>query len=474
MRCRARWMGILAGLLAWGSSLIGGAVSGAPGPVAAPETSRVGGAGEQLALDAAIALALEQNEALLMAQSDTVRAAGAVREATAGALPQLTLEAAYQRNFEKPAFYAPEEFGGGKVELGSDIEVQGNLRLDQVLYAFGRVGNAVRYAKLYRGIAALNVARARSEVVFSVREAYYRVLLAERLVDIRRQALVQAQSHLVVVAEKLEQGTASRFDRQRAEVEVRNREPELIRAENDLSLARQELARRIGLQLDAAFVLTDSLTHVPRRVDLDAAIRASLTQRPELLGLERQVDGLQRLLAIRRAERLPMLGLYGQLGIQGASDADHPFDPLRDENRAISTAIGVSFRVPIFDGLRTRGRVEQARAAVDRGRHELRQARKSVRLEVTQAVQELRSIQQEYEAQLATVALAAETYAIAETRFRNGLSTRLELTDAETALDAARTHSAETLYRYNVALANLERALGTEWPAAPTERSEDR
>jgi outer membrane protein TolC len=117
-------------------------------------------------------------------------------------------------------------------------------------------------------------------------------------------------------------------------------------------------------------------------------------------------------------------------------------------------------QLPIFDGFRARGRVEQARAALERSRYELQQARKSVRLEITQAWQDLQSLQREYEAQLATVALAEETYAIAETRFRNGISTQLELTDAETALDLARTSFAETLYRYNVAVANLERALG--------------
>jgi outer membrane protein TolC len=130
------------------------------------------------------------------------------------------------------------------------------------------------------------------------------------------------------------------------------------------------------------------------------------------------------------------------------------------ENRAISKSAGLAISIPIFDGLRTRGRVSQARAALRHAEYQLEEARKGVRLEVSKAVKDLASLKKEYESQVATVDLAEEAYRIAETRFRSGLSTQLELTDAETALAFARTNFAQTLYRYNVAVAGLERALG--------------
>ena len=83
-----------------------------------------------------------------------------------------------------------------------------------------------------------------------------------------------------------------------------------------------------------------------------------------------------------------------------------------------------------------------------------------MRLEVTKAVKFLENLQRAYDAQRATVSLAEDTYAIAETRFTNGLSTQLELTDAETALEMARVNFATTLYAYDVAVAHLERVLG--------------
>ena len=414
----------------------------------------------RLSLADAVSLALRHNETLLIALEDEKRAGGAVKEAWAGALPSVALQGTYQGNFKKPAFFAPEEFGGGKFEIGEDIEVLGNVRFDQVLYAFGRVGNAVQYANIFREIAALGVGNARSEVTFSARETYFRVLLMQHVVDIQRQSLEQARSHLADIEVKYSQGTASRFSLLRAQVEVKNREPEVISAENNLALTVQDLKRVLGLDDESVCILTDSLEYNPYDIGEEKAIDEALSNRPEIRSLVLNVEGRRKILSIENAGSLPILGLYGQIALQGQAHKDHPFDPFKKDHRAISASAGLALSVPIFDGFRSRGKIQQAQASLHRAQYELQRARRAVRLEVTKAVQDLQSLHREYESQVATVDLAEEACAIAETRFLNGLSTQLELTDAETALHFARTNFAETLYRYNVALANLERVLG--------------
>ena len=179
-----------------------------------------------------------------------------------------------------------------------------------------------------------------------------------------------------------------------------------------------------------------------------------------MLSLALNVEGKKSLLAIEKAGRLPILGLYGQVQFQGQSEADDLLGSFDEENSAFSSSAGLALSIPIFDGLRTRGRVSQARAQLRYAEYQLEEARKGVRLEVSKAVRDLASLEKEHQSQLATVNLAEEAYRIAETRFRSGISTRLELADAATALAFAKTNFAQTLYRYNIAVANLERALG--------------
>ena len=429
-----------------------------PGPVLAEEAPE--DAAVRLSLEQAVSLAERNNETLLIAQEDEKRAAGAVREAQSGALPSLTLAGVYQANFDKPVFFISSDSVTTQLEIGGDLEVQGQLRLDQVLYAFGRVGNAVKYAGIYRDIASLGVDDARSRVVYAAKEAYYRVLLAGAVADIQRQSLRQAQSHLAVVEQKHAQGTASRFDLLRAQVEAKNREPGVIEAENGLALSVEDLKRVVGLESAAGIVLTDTLAYAPLEIDEETAIAEALANRPAILSLELNVEGKRRLLAIEKAGMYPILGLYGEVNFQGSADDDDYLGPFDEDNQAFSKSAGVALSIPIFDGFKTSGRVTQARASLKQSEYQLQEARKAVRLAVSKAVRDQASLRKEYESQVATVGLAEEAFRIAETRFSSGISTQLELTDAETALDFARTNFAQTLYGCSVAVANLERELG--------------
>ncbi len=404
-------------------------------------------------------MAERKNETLLIALEDEKKARGVVREAWAGTLPSITLQGIYQGNFKKPVFFlGPGD--SGRIEIGGDVETQGVVRLDQVVYAFGRVGSAIKFAGIYKDIASLGVENARSQVTYAAREAYYRILLMEKVATIQHESLEQARSHLAVVDDKYTQGTASRFERLRAEVEVKNREPAVIQAENDLALSIQDLKRVLGLDGSEDPVLTDSLTYAPIEIGEEDAVAEAMVHRPEMLSLKLNVEGRRRILTVEKAGMFPILSVYGQVQLQGQSGKDDLLGPFAERNRAVSSSAGLALSMPIFDGLRTLGRVRQARAELRRSEYEAEQARKGIRLEVIKAVQDLESLKREYQSQVATVGLAEETYRIAETRFQSGISTQLELSDTGTALDYARTMFAETLYRYNVAVANLERVLG--------------
>ncbi len=433
-------------------------------PCAVGDTQARHPAADGLSIDDAVALALSRNEFLLISIEDRRRADAAVKEAYAGALPNIELRGSFQYNFKNPAFFVPselaEESGADvKVEIGSDYEVLGQIRLDQVLYAFGRVGNAIDFARVYKRMASLSVDDARSEVTFAAKQAYYRVLLASQVLEIKRRSLRQAQSQLEEVERKLSQGTVSRFDFLRARVEKKNREPEVIAAENDLSLAMQDLKRILAIEDSPDPALSDTLAYVPFEMEEETAVAEALSQRPEVRSLELNLEGRGKLLAIEKAQRFPILGLFGQVLLQGEAD-DVPLDVFDERHRAISSAAGIALTMPIFDGFRTKARIQQASADLRRAEHELDLTRKAIRLETVKAVKDLRALELAYEAQIATVDLAEETYSIARTRFRNGLSTQLELTDAETALEQARVNYARTLFQYDVAVANLEQVLG--------------
>lgn len=220
-------------------------------------------------------------------------------------------------------------------------------------------------------------------------------------------------------------------------------------------------ARREPVSVRAAsVVLTDGFpVPEPGAGDQDAeqaaAVAAALAGRSDLR-TQRLVAALQEeQLAAERRSGFPSLGLTADYGRRASTD-DFP----EEDDFVDSLAAGLLFEVDLFDGWERKGRVAQAEAALDRERQRLAQLTEGVRLEVEQALLSVRAGREWVEASRGTVARAERALEIAQLRFRNGLSTQLELDDAERAVTEARTNLARALHTYATARAALLAATG--------------
>ncbi|MGD8869871.1 MAG: TolC family protein, partial [Gemmatimonadales bacterium] len=253
-------------------------------------------------------------------------------------------------------------------------------------------------------------------------------------------------------------GTGSDFDLLTAQVQVDNIRPRLIEARNRLELDLNNLKRAIDIPLDRRLELSDSLTG-PAPQDslaLEDAVARALENRSDLR-VQRTTVALQsENLTAERRGMLPSLNLEAQLTRRAASADLIP--PERDFIQ--STTVGLVLEFPIFDGLARSGRIQQAEAALDRERFRLQRARMTVHLEVQQALQALGAAREQVEASRGTVRRAEEALHIAQVRFANGLSTQVEVNDAELAVTEARTNQASARYAYSVARARLQAAMG--------------
>ncbi|UCG53501.1 MAG: TolC family protein, partial [Candidatus Latescibacterota bacterium] len=153
----------------------------------------------------------------------------------------------------------------------------------------------------------------------------------------------------------------------------------------------------------------------------------------------------------------PMLELVGNYTVQGQESGK--LFPGSDRF-AESMGIGLSFSFPIFDGFENRGRVAQARADHSAAKYALQKTEKAVALRLQELFDQLAAEKENLESQSATVAMAEEAYRLALVRFTNGLSTSLELEDAELALTSARLNYTEAVFKYMVARKSFEYAMG--------------
>jgi len=410
-----------------------------------------------LTLQNCIDLALKQNPSVLKAQQEIRRTHGVIVEARAAAIPQVTASGSYQEVDR----HAIDSFPTNNVIYDNQKQPwNAQVEISQLVYAGGRVIAALRAAKLSDQIAVLGFQRAVADTILSVRTAFYQILLNKAQVEVREQSVTLLEQQLRDAQSRFDVGSVPRFNVLRAEVELANAKPPLIRAQNDLRLSKEALVKLLAIDSKdqtnnfTPINFEGQLVYEHRAWELSTALQQALDHRPELLQAERQIGVANATVQVAASGYKPEASVFGNYAWHDSEFSDQ-IDKARD-----GWTIGATMTWAIFDGMLTRGRVTQARAQLQEANLDYADTRRQVELEVRQAYSDYLQTLQLIEAQKKTVEEAEESLRLAEARFRAGTGTQLDVLSAQTALTDARSNEVQALYDYNVAIATLERATG--------------
>ncbi|MCL4809199.1 MAG: TolC family protein, partial [Thermoanaerobaculia bacterium] len=405
-----------------------------------------------LTLEQAVAIAVEKNRDVEKARSyqDWVR--GKYVEERAAALPNLSVNASMGRSWDG-TFAA---LTGGLFPSGQTTSAAG-VGLSQTLFAWGKVGAAVRAAK--DGIAAADaqLAHYRQAAVRDVTEAFHDVLLARELVSISKETLAQREKQLAEAEKRYGLGTATDYDVLAARVALDNQRPEVIRTANLVLIALDRLRLVLAeekLDLDVEGTLEADAVEVP---SFEVAVRTALERRPDVRGLENAVGIYREFVKIRNADDKPRLDLRANAGWSW-------FDASSFQADGKVWGTGVYLTFPFFDGLATRGRVVQAKSDLSRAELDLAKARDGLYVEVRTALDQARVAAEVVNALSGNVAQARRLLEMSETGLDLGVKTRLDVDDALVNARQAEGNLAKAKRDYIVALANLKYAQGTLLP----------
>jgi outer membrane protein len=412
----------------------------------------------RLTVDDAVRFALRDGLEASLAREEVRAAQSAVGVARSYALPQVNASGTYTRNLKKPVLFF--EIDPGDVqsfELGQDNAWFGGVSLTQTIYAFGRLRSGYRMAK-DRAVAAESAGDdVAAAIAREVKTSYYFVLLAAAQVDIAEKSLENAERNASNIADRVRQGVTADFDRLRAEVTVEERKPIVTRVGNDYRIALETLKRLLRVPLDHPVVLTDSLAYEPHPETLDEVMTRALAGRRDLQAARAEASAAEYQRKAQAAMLRPLLNLDASASWQGETSSN--FWP-GDMEAASSAAVGVSLVWPLFDGLRNRNEVRIAQAQERAARIQEERLSDIVRLEVRSSYSEVTTIALEIVGATRAVEVARDAYRIAQVRYDTGASRLIELLDSELALIQSAVVLNETLYRYNVAVANLEYSAG--------------
>lgn len=399
-----------------------------------------------LTLEQAVAIALEQNRDIAKAGEYGKYWSGKYVEERSAALPQLGLNGSYAALQDRGL---PAVMGGGVTQYDSSLGVS----LSQPLYTWGKIGAAIRAAEIGLKTSDEQLRMARQAARRDVSAAFYNVLLAKELLRVANDDLLQKKRHLDEAKNRYAAGVATDYEILAAEVAVENAAPAIISGENQLRLGRERLRFFLALDYDEVDAVGTLDTAISSVTAFEEALKTALANRPEMKDIGYRVGINSELIAIASADNKPRVDLKGGIGW-------HQLEMGSMRNDGPDWNIGVYLSFPFFDGMKTDGKVAQARSELATREIEKQKLIDSIRLEVRTALNNVREASEILTALSGTVRQAERLLQMAEKGYEFGVKIRLEVDDAQTSLLKAQINRAKAAADYLVARVNLDWTMG--------------
>ena len=446
-----------------------------------------------LTLDQVLDLAVGRSETVAIAQTGIRRAEGEQVRARSGLFPQISLSGGYDRALASE-FSGLFDTVGGSDSPSSDSDLSDlpfgrantwrlSLAFSQNIYSGGSVGLQRQLATLGNETAMQGLTTARGQLLYDATQAYYDAALADRLVAIAEATVQQAGATLQQVQTGFEAGTQPEFEVLRARVNRDNQQPVLIRQRLNREIALLRMKQLLDLPADADLRLADalgdellppppvfvtrvaaieqSLIDATRETSVSAAIGRATADRTVVAEAATSLQQRETALRLTEAARKPAISLNSTF-TRLAYPADDEFPKFDRMNWTVSANV----QMPLFTGGRQRGDELVARADVDESKLRLQQVKELAALDTQSASTELLAARAVWEASSGTVQQATRAYEIADVRYRNGVSTQLELTDSRLLLQQAEANRAVAARDLQVARARV--ALLPDLPLSAT------
>jgi outer membrane protein TolC len=431
--------------------------------VAGPARAQAPTAPRPLTLVEALTMAAQHNHSLRVAAFELTVARAQINQAEAFKRGLLTLGASYTRINERPgtAIVIPPIPGVTTTPITITLPAPNpniyavGLTYQVPLYSGGRNEAQIALAQANLRGAEATVERTKQQVILDVKQAYYQVLLAQAGIDVGQRMVAAADENLRVARSRVAAGVSPRFDEVQAEVNLANARQVLIRSRNTLALAMHGLNALMAQPLEVQWQPLETLAIVPVRAETGALLRRALEGRPELAELQARIAAAQAAVDLARSGTRPVVAVAGGPGVGNGTTAT-------GGATSISTgwSVTLSATMTLFDGNLTAERIREAQARVDQLRATEAQLRQAVELEVRRAILNYASAAEELISADKTIEQAQEGFRIANVRFAAGVSTNLEVVQAQAALSQAEANRIQALFNVNIARAQLERAAG--------------
>ena len=407
-----------------------------------------------ISLDQAIEIALEESNSIKIADL-TIEKSGYAKKGTYAALyPNVSASGSYQRTIKKQVMAM--DFGGQamEIEVGKWNNVNAGISASMPLIN-AQLWQSLKLSALDVEIAVEQARSSKISMVSQVKQAFYAVLLAQQVYDVYKDVYENAAKNFEHTEQLYNAGKTSEYEYLRAQVNVRNAEPNVFSSLAAIDLAIWQLKAVMGIDLNTKIGVEGKIDmYKDEMMEYDANIMTpSLDNNSTLAQLQLQNQQLERTIKMTKYQYIPTLAAsFAYNYIAMGDDFKFKWNPY--------SVVGLSLNIPIFDGFSKHNNIKQFKASQDILQLSIEDTERNLRIALKNYNNLIDTYIKNYMAAESTLEMAQKSYDIAEKMYELGKATLVELNDAQLALVQAQLTMSRTVYNFMVTKASMEELAG--------------
>lgn len=406
---------------------------------------------QHLSLGEVIRLSAGQHYTVQVAKSQWDEQIESTRETRSAMLPQVSMEIsqARQRQNYLGSSYSYSSTSSEDEYYGMTFNsFEAQLKVTQVLYN-RNLSKAIMMSRQYESSKELSYQAAREAAALQGAEYFLNAIKAKARLDAASFRSKWAQESYSQARLFEEAGKGSILETARASLQYENEFQSLSEASTGYANSLLFLAQWLGYKQDQSFIL-DTPSYPYLIPSLDTAIREALKNRPDLCAQRKQLEALTTAIDKVRSERWPSLGLSASGGVNGGEP----------DNADRAYSVGIGLEIPLYTGGDIESRIKQAQAKAYQQKITLQNLETGVEKDIREAYSVLEGARVQQESALKGVKAAETVLKLTQSLYREGLSTNLEVSEAQDTLARAQENLIRAQYTFYLAQTNLAYSLG--------------
>lgn len=411
-----------------------------------------------LTLEECLRIGIENNLSLAGSRNELRKAKHLLSENRAKLLPQINAVAGFNDNFNPPVSVTDGSAYGNPYNVTKTLQYNASagLQLQMPLYN-QTVYTAIDIARTMNELNRLSYEKAREDLVLQISKMYYLGQNTVEQLALIQENRVRLQELRDITQAFFDNGMVMEVDVKRVNINLENLQVQYDNAKSMLVQQLNLLKYVMDYPAEEEIALTPVNPEQVESVSL-TGLRSDLYEL-QLLESQKKLTGQQKDLI--RQGYLPSLSLTGSWMYSAYTDrARHWFHSGPSNHWYPSSGLGLTLRVPIFDGLDKRARIRKAQIDEENARLNYENMRKNMETQYLNATNDLMNNQRNFQKQKDNYLLAEEVYQVTTDRYREGIASMTEVLQDEMRMSEAQNNYLSAHYNYQVANLTLLKLTG--------------